>query len=67
MGIKEDTYDEHWGLYVDDESLNSTPGTNTALYISDLKLKLKKEADSSQPPVAPQCCPTSPHRNATAC
>ena len=35
MGIKEDTYsDEHWVLYVSDESLNSTPETNIALYIN---------------------------------
>ena len=31
MGIKEGTCDEHWVLYVRDESLNSTPETNTAL------------------------------------
>ena len=28
MGIKEGTCDEHWVLYVCDESLNSTPETN---------------------------------------
>jgi len=27
MGIKEGTCDEHWVLYVSDESLNSTPET----------------------------------------
>ena len=35
MGIKEGTcYDERWGLYVNDESLNSTPETNIALYVN---------------------------------
>ena len=34
MGIKEGTCDEHWGLYVSDESLNSTPETNIALYVN---------------------------------
>ena len=33
-GIKEGTRDEHWVLYVSDESLNSTPETNTALYVN---------------------------------
>ena len=31
MGTKEGTYDEHWILYVSDQSLNSTPETNIAL------------------------------------
>ena len=32
MGIKESTYwDAHWVLYVSDESLGSTPETNTTL------------------------------------
>ena len=31
MGIKEGTSDEHWVLYVSDESLNSTPETNITL------------------------------------
>ena len=32
-GIKEGTcWDEHWVLYVSDESLNSTPETNITLY-----------------------------------
>lgn len=31
-GIKEDTWDEHWVLYVSDETLNFTPETNTTLY-----------------------------------
>ena len=35
MGIKEGTcYDEHWVLYVSDESLSSTPETNIALYVN---------------------------------
>ena len=35
MGIKEGTCcDEHWVLYVRDESLNSTPETNMALYVN---------------------------------
>ena len=29
---KEGTCDEHWVLYVSDESLNLTPETNIALY-----------------------------------
>ena len=33
MGIKEGTCDEHWVLYISDESLNSTPKTNITLYI----------------------------------
>ena len=35
MGIKEGTcYNEHWVLYVSDESLNSTSETNIALYVN---------------------------------
>ena len=35
MGIEEGTrYDEYWVLHVSDESLNSTPETNTALYVN---------------------------------
>ena len=34
LGIKEGTCDDHWMLYVRDESLNSTSQTNIALYIS---------------------------------
>ena len=30
LGIQEGTCDEHWMLYVSDESVNSTPETNTA-------------------------------------
>ena len=34
MGIKEGTcWDEHWGLYISDESLNS-PETNTTRYVN---------------------------------
>ena len=32
MGIKEGTCDEHWMLYVSDDSPNSTLETNTTLY-----------------------------------
>ena len=40
MDIKEDTCcDEHWVLYVNDESLNSTPETNITLYVSQLEFK----------------------------
>ena len=34
VGIKEDTCDEHWVWYASDESLNSTPETNVALYVN---------------------------------
>ena len=34
MSIKEGTCDEHWVLYVYDESLNSIPKTNTKLYVN---------------------------------
>ena len=35
IGIKENTcWDEHGVLYVNDESLNSTPETNIALYVN---------------------------------
>ena len=34
MSTKEDTYDEHWVLYVRDESLYYTPETNIALYVN---------------------------------
>ena len=34
MGIKEGTCDEHWVLYVSNESLNSTPEPNIALYVN---------------------------------
>ena len=34
MVIKEDTCDEHWLLYVSDESLNSAPETNIAPYVN---------------------------------
>ena len=33
-GIKRGIWDEHWVLYVSDESLNSTPETNTTLYVN---------------------------------
>ena len=35
MDIKEDTsYDEHWTLYVSDESLNAMPKTNATPYVN---------------------------------
>ena len=35
MGIKEDTcWNEHWVLYVSNESLNATPETNTTLSVN---------------------------------
>ena len=34
MGIKECTYDEHWVLYINNESLNSTPETSITLYVN---------------------------------
>jgi len=35
MGFKEGTHcDERWVLYANDESPNSTPETNTALYVN---------------------------------
>ena len=34
MGTKEDTCDEHWVLHVSDESLESTPETNIALFVN---------------------------------
>ena len=34
MGTKEGICDEHCVLYVSDESLNSTPETNIALYVN---------------------------------
>ena len=46
MGIKEDSCDEHWVLYVSDESLNHTPETNITLYVNwnlNKNLKLKKK------------------------
>ena len=33
-GTKEGTCDEHWMFYVSDESLNSTPEANSALYVN---------------------------------
>ena len=44
MGIKEGTcWDGHWVLYVSDESLNSTPETDTTLYVNlNLNKSLKK-------------------------
>ena len=47
MGVKEGTCDEHWVLNVSDESLNSTPETNIALY-ANLKFKYKKRERDRQ-------------------
>ena len=33
MGIEEGTWDEHWVLYVSDESQESTPKTKSTLYM----------------------------------
>ena len=42
MGIKKGTcWDEHWVFYVSDESLGSTPETNTTMYVNYLEFKLK--------------------------
>ena len=35
--------DKYWMLYVIDESLNSTPETNTTLYVNQLEFKLKEK------------------------
>ena len=34
MGMKEGTCDDHWVLYVSDESVNSAPKTSIALYVN---------------------------------
>ena len=34
MCIREGTYDDHWVLYISDESLNPTPETNITLYVN---------------------------------
>ena len=49
MGIKEGTcWDEHWVLYVSDESLKSFPGTITTLYVNKLGLKSFKKDNFKQ-------------------
>ena len=40
---KEGTCDEHWVLYAIDESLNSTPEPNIALYVNYENLNLSKQ------------------------
>ena len=47
MGIKEDTCcDEHWVLYVSDQSLNSTPESNITLLTNwNLNKSLEKNKD----------------------
>ena len=50
MGIKEGTCDEHWVLYVSDESPNSTPEINIALYVDqNLNKNLKKKKKKTLP------------------
>ena len=44
MGIQEGTCDKHWVLYVNGESLDSTPETNISLCINKLKFKLPTKA-----------------------
>ena len=34
MGTKDGTCDEHWALYLRDESLNSTPETQITLHVN---------------------------------
>ena len=44
MGIKEGTcWDEHWVLYVSDESLDSPPKAKTKLYVNQVENKKKKK------------------------
>ena len=44
MGIKEGTCDEHWVLYVGDESLYSTLETDITLYVNyNLHKNLKQQ------------------------
>ena len=45
MGIKEGTcWEEHWVLYVSDESLNSAPEINTTLYVNQLESNFLKKS-----------------------
>ena len=41
MVLMEDTCEEHWVLYVSEESLNSTPEINIVLYVNQLEFKKK--------------------------
>lgn len=42
-GIKESTWcDELWVFYATNDSLNSTPETNTTLSVTEIELKKKK-------------------------
>ena len=51
MGIKEDTCDEHWVLYVSGKSLNSTRETNITLYVNcNLNKTLKFKTKEFLPP-----------------
>ena len=40
MSIKEGTCDEHWVLYVSDESVNSIPETNMHCMLTNLNINL---------------------------
>ena len=43
--IMEGTFwDDHWVLYVSDESLGSTPEAKTMLYVNELEFKFKKKS-----------------------
>ena len=39
MAIKDGTCNEHWVLYVSDESLNPTPETNITSQVNKLEFK----------------------------
>ena len=46
-GIKEGTWDEHWVLFINEESLNSTPEANISLYVNyNLNKNLKKNSEA---------------------
>ena len=56
MGSKEDTGDQCWVWHVNDESLNSTPETNTTLYAKtiwnlnkNLKQNKNKQTNDKNP------------------
>ena len=49
MGIKEGTFqDEHWVLYIRDESLGSTPEAKTTLCLTNLNINKFKKSEKSQ-------------------
>ena len=50
MGTKEGICcDEHWMLYVSDETLNSIPETNITLYVNWLEFNKKFEDKKKEP------------------